>query len=121
MSEQQYLSDAQYKEYVTGAPVGVGYRVADPETGLSYDFDGYAHGHLIWTIADYARQFDGVGPLVGGLEGAYLDSARLQDVVRQHHPVRWCVQKAADAIWLRSMLQDAGISGIDVAHEPPGL
>lgn len=119
MSEQRDLSDEQYKEYITGSPAGVQYRVQDPVTNLSYDFDGFANGHLVWTVADYARQFDGVGPLEGGIEGAYIDTARLQSAVRQGYPVMWCVQKAGDADRLRTLLQDAGYGSIAVRHEAP--
>lgn len=117
-SETAGLPGEQYKEFVTGAPEGVYYLVRHPATNRSYNFDGYLNGHLIWTIADYAHQFDGVGPLVGGLEGAYIDSARLQDAVRQGYPVMWCVQQAADVDRLRSLLADAGVAGIVVQHMP---
>jgi hypothetical protein len=75
------LSDEEYKEFITGSPAGVQYRVQDPATHLIYDFDGFANGYLVWTIADYERQFDDVGSLEGGIERAYVDTAGLQESV----------------------------------------
>ncbi|MGX1701688.1 hypothetical protein [Microbacterium sp. NPDC055357] len=118
MSEQHHLADEDYKVACTGYPKGIQYRVEDPMNGLSYDFDGFVDGHLVWTIADYTRQFDGAGPLEGGLEGAYRDSAGLQNAVRQGYPVTWFVQRAADANRLRAMIEDAGYSSIFVRHLP---
>lgn len=119
MTEQHELTADQYKEFVTGSPQGIQYRVHDPVANLSYDFDGFADGRLIWTVADYGRQFDGVGPVEGGIEQAYADTARLQNAVRQGYPIVWCVQTEDDAARLRDVVTDAGISSIAVQHEPP--
>lgn len=119
MTERQQLSDEEYKEYITGSPAGITYRVQDPVTHLVYDFDGFANGQLIWTIADFDRHFDAVGPIEDGITQAYVDSARLQVAVRQGYAIKWCVQQADDVERLRSVLDDAGFAVIVVEHEAP--
>ncbi|GAB3313099.1 hypothetical protein EK0264_11575 [Epidermidibacterium keratini] len=114
------LNAEEYNEFITGLPDGITYQVQDPVTKLMYDFDGFANGHLIWTIANFDKQFDAVvGPLPGGIEQAYIESARLQDAVRQGYPIMWCVQKPQDVERLRAVLADGGVTSIVVQHEAP--
>lgn len=115
---ERLLNGSQYHEYITGLPDGIFFKVTDEQTGLEYDFDGFANGHLLWAIDDYQSQFAGVLEPGDTTEDAYVMSARLQVDVRQGYPIMWCAQRAADVDRLRALLVSHAIDGIVVVHEP---
>lgn len=116
MSEPQLLSHEAYKQHVTGAPQGLHYVVEEPVTKTSYPFDGFAEGHLIWTIADHATK---LGPdAADDLEDAYLEQAQLQRAVRQGYPIMWCVQQSVDVGPLQQILDQMRITDIVIRHTP---
>lgn len=114
---QNPMDSGQYKEHLTGSPDGIFYRVEDAETGLVYNFDAFAGGQLIYTIADYAGQFGDSSPAPGSPDQDYIDTANLQVLVSQGYPIIWYVQSADDADKIRNILAGAGFPRIDVVHK----
>lgn len=114
---QNPMDGEQYKEHLTGSPAGIYYRIEDAETGLVYNFDAFAGGQLIYTIADYDGHFGETSPGPGSPDQDYIDTANLQVLVSQGYPITWYVQSADDADRIRNILVGAGFPQIDVVQK----
>ena len=100
------LDEAAYKTHVTGSPAGVVYAVTNPENGASFDFAGFANGHLLFTIASLLGAVQPDGTLLEDTARTYLGLAAVQLKAAGNYPIQWVCQDPDDAAALQRLLED---------------
>lgn len=100
------LSEAQYRQHVTGLPDGIVRAVTNPDTGDSFDFAGDADGMLVHTISSLYDGLQPDGTLLWSTQEHYLGLAAYQMKVAGGATVLWACQSQDDADALQRLLDD---------------
>lgn len=106
MTENRLLDEGEYRSRLSGAPEGLRYLVQDAATGKDVGFAGFASGFL----------FDTIASLDGRTVESLIAQAHRQLSAAGKYPLVWHVQQADDVASVRQILQDDGITAIDVRH-----
>jgi hypothetical protein len=108
MTENRLLTEGEYRSKLSGAPQGLMYLVEDPKTGKDVGYAGFASGAL----------FDTIASLEGRTPASMVEQARRQLAAAGKYPLVWHVQQPDDVENVRQILQEDGITEIEVRHTP---
>lgn len=108
MTADRLLDETEYRSRLSGASDGLTYLVTDPTTGEDVGYAGFAGGAL----------FDTIASLHNRTPESLVAQARLQLRAAGDYPLVWHVQQPDDVAAVRALLQQAGISQIEIRHTP---